>query len=73
MTRLINEYYERKTTRKMPEYDEDVNFEVTVQTCKIPLGEKLNAVETPFEYLDLDASLMDLLFIRRICAEAAKR
>lgn len=60
---------------QMPENDEDIDDEdITVQTPKISHSEGLKAVETALQYFEQQgASVMDLLFLRRLRDEAAKR
>ncbi|GFX76742.1 hypothetical protein TNCV_664491 [Trichonephila clavipes] len=59
---------------KMPENDEDVNAEDTIQPFKISHREGLKAIETHLQYLILQsAPVMDLMFLRRIREEAVKR
>ncbi|XP_023231971.1 jerky protein homolog-like [Centruroides sculpturatus] len=60
---------------KMLENNEDVDVEdSTVQAPKISHSEGLKAVETALQYFEQQgASVMDLLFLRRLRDEAAKR
>ncbi|GFW95361.1 transposable element Tcb2 transposase [Trichonephila clavipes] len=59
---------------KMPENDEDVNSEGTVQTPKISHSEGLKPTETTLQYFEQQgASTMDLLFLRHLRNESAKR
>ncbi|GFT91451.1 hypothetical protein TNCV_4286061 [Trichonephila clavipes] len=56
----------------MPENDEDVNVEDTKPTLKISHSEGIKAVETTLQYFaQQGASVMDLLFLRRLYDEAA--
>ncbi|GFS47286.1 hypothetical protein TNCV_4862611 [Trichonephila clavipes] len=57
---------------KMPENNEDVNVEDTIQTPKISHNERLKAVETSLQYFEQQgASVMDLLSLRCPYDEAA--
>ena len=60
---------------KMLKKDEDVDVEdSTVQAPKISHSEGLKAVETTLQYFEQQgASVLDLLFLRRLRDEAAKR
>ncbi|GFR09827.1 jerky protein homolog-like [Trichonephila clavata] len=59
---------------EISENDADIKVEDPVQTPKISHSEGLKAVETTLQYFEQQgASVMDLMFLRRLRDEAAKR
>ncbi|GFU61438.1 hypothetical protein TNCV_845581 [Trichonephila clavipes] len=58
---------------KMPENDRSVNVEDTAQTPKISHSEGSKTIETAFKYFKQDASVKDLVFLRCLRDDAAKR
>ncbi|GFT66405.1 hypothetical protein TNCV_3208461 [Trichonephila clavipes] len=63
---------QKSVNEKIPENAEDVNVEDTEQTPKISHIEGPKAVETSLRYFEQGASVMDLLFLRRLRDETAK-
>ncbi|GFV52110.1 hypothetical protein TNCV_1093271 [Trichonephila clavipes] len=59
---------------KMPENDETVNIEDSACTSNTSHSKRLKAVESAFQYFRQQGALvMNLLFVRHLRDEAAKR
>ncbi|GFY08798.1 hypothetical protein TNCV_4659911 [Trichonephila clavipes] len=58
---------------KIPKNDENFNVEDSVHTHKISYSLGLKAVKTTVQYFKPGASVMDLLFLRCLRDEEAKR
>ncbi|GFU95777.1 hypothetical protein TNCV_3646591, partial [Trichonephila clavipes] len=58
---------------KIPDNDEDLNIEDSVQTPKISHSEGLKVIETAFQHFERhEPSVMDIVFLRRLRDEATK-
>ncbi|GFU95776.1 hypothetical protein TNCV_697781 [Trichonephila clavipes] len=59
--------------KKIPDNDEDLNIEDSVQTPKISHSEGLKVIETAFQHFERhEPSVMDIVFLRRLRDEATK-